>query len=74
MAEINVLQGIYYGDKEGRFIGEDEINSNYPHTNYTLVFGKGDRILDDSEFEDSEYQAILSSPSLEIGIHYTHSK
>ena len=66
---IKILKDIYYFDKLGRLDTKDGVDEKY-HDKANLVFKKDQTVEDDTKYEDSDYEMITSSTSLEKGIDY----
>jgi hypothetical protein len=67
---IKVLKDLYYFDKLGSLAAKDDVDEKY-HDDARLVFKKGKTIKDDTDYDDSDYEMIISSSRLTKGTDYS---
>ena len=67
---IKVLKDIYYFDKLSGLSTKDDVDEKY-HDKAKLVFKKGKTVKDDTEYDDSEYEMIISSKRITKGTDYS---
>ena len=67
---IKILKDIYYFDKLSGLGTKDDVDEKY-HDDAKLVFKKGKTIKDDTDYDDSDYETIISSSRLTKGTDYS---
>ena len=67
---IKVLKDIYYFDKLSGLGTKDDVDEKY-HDDAKLVFKKGKTVKDDTDYDDSDYEMIITSNRLTKGTDYS---